>query len=235
MKIKVLLSVLWLTVSVHAHALTVFKPAVLNAALLFDHDASTGDVKHSLQWIRDVHGKLMATTEVSYDRSGCFTGINMLDKANNREFHLVNKDGVLSSFKGQRITGAVNKRCEITELENEEGKFTLTYNVRGLLETMVDRETGAVAVRYEYGNRQFPVRVKDFRNQNDKRFFYQAGSEQFQDMVLVSKYPNMTVYVKGSCTYTTEGSADKCSLISATNKNYRDSTVWITNHETELF
>ncbi|USN89288.1 YnfC family lipoprotein [Serratia fonticola] len=87
--------------SVNAYALTEFKPAVLNAALLFDHDASAGDIKHSLQWIRDVHGKLMARTEVSYDRSGCcFTSINMLDKANNLEFHLVNTGGVLSSFKG---------------------------------------------------------------------------------------------------------------------------------------
>ena len=235
MKIKMLLNLLWLAVSVNAHALTEFKPAILNAALLFDHDASTGDVKNSLQWVRDVHGNLMTATEVSYDRSGCFTSINMLDKANNREFHLVNKDGVLSSFKGQRITGKINKRCEITELENEEGKFILTYNVRGLLETMVDKETGDVAVRYEYGNRQFPVRVKDFRNQNDTRFFYQAGSEQFQDIEFVSKHPNMTIYVKGSCGYTTEGNADKCSLISSTNKNYRDSTVWIANHKTEIF
>lgn len=235
MKIKIPLSLLWLAVSVNAYALTEFKPAILNAALLFDHDASTGDVKHSLQWVRDIYGNLMVATEVSYDRSGCFTSINMLDKANNREFHLVNKDGVLSSFKGQRITGKINKRCEITEFENEEGKFILTYNFRGLLETIVDKETGDVAVRYEYGNRQFPVRVKDFRNQKDTRFFYQFGSEQFQDMEFVSKNPNMTVYMKGSCGYTTEGNADKCSLISSTSKNYRNSTVWIANHKTEFF
>ena len=58
----------------------------------------------------------------------------MVDKANDREFHLVNKDGLLTSLKGQRITGKINERCEITELENEKGNYLLSYNIRGLLE-----------------------------------------------------------------------------------------------------
>lgn len=99
MKARVLLSLLFLAISFNVAAFTQFKPAVLNAALLFEHDATTGNVKHSIQWIRDVYGKLQAMTEVRYDQSGCFTNINMVDKANDREFHLVNKDGALTSLK----------------------------------------------------------------------------------------------------------------------------------------
>ncbi|MFY1040813.1 YnfC family lipoprotein (plasmid) [Pantoea agglomerans] len=99
MKARLLLSLLLLAMSFNVAAFTQFKPAVLNAALLFEHDATTGNVKHSLQWIRDIYGKLQAMTEVRYDRNGCFTNINMVDKANGHEFHLVNKDGVLTSLK----------------------------------------------------------------------------------------------------------------------------------------
>ncbi len=187
MKSKVLLSLLLLAMSFNVAAFTQFKPAVLNAALLFEHDATTGNVKHSLQWIRDVNGKLQAMTEVIYDRNGCFTNINMVDKANDREFHLVNKDGVLTSFKGQRITGKINERCEITELENEKGNYVLSYNVRGLLETIADKDTGELIERYEYHNGQFPVRIKNYKDQNDKRIIYSFGSAQFLDAEIVSK------------------------------------------------
>ncbi|TPG56798.1 YnfC family lipoprotein [Ewingella americana] len=236
MKARVLLSLLFLAMSSNAAAFTQFKPAVLNAALLFEHDATTGNVKHSLQWIRDVYGKLEVMTEVRYDRSGCFTHINMVDKANDREFHLVNKDGVLTSFKGQRITGKINERCEITELDNEKGKYVLSYNVRGLLETIVDRDTGDVVERYEYHNSQFPVRISNYKNQKDKRIFYPFGSAQFLDSETVSKRGELTVRVKVSCAYTADGNADKCSLITSTNDNYHGSIlIWISNHETEYF
>ncbi|RUS02591.1 YnfC family lipoprotein [Pectobacterium polaris] len=236
MKARVLLNLLFLAISFNAAAFTQFKPAVLNTALLFEHDATTGNVKHSLQWIRDVYGKLKVMTEVRYDRSGCFTHINMVDKANDREFHLVNKDGVLTSFKGQRITGKINERCEITELENEKGKYVLTYNMRGLLETIVDRNTGEVVERYEYHNSQFPVRIRNYKNQKDKRIFYPSGSAQFLDSEVVSKRGELTVRVKQSCAYTADGNADKRSLITSTNDDYHGSTlIWISNHETEYF
>ncbi|WP_158782335.1 YnfC family lipoprotein [Pantoea sp. BAV 3049] len=236
MKIRVLLSLLFFAMSFNASAFTQFKPAVLNAALLFEHDATTGNVKHSLQWIRDVSGKLQVMTEVRYDRSGCFTDINMIDKANNRAFHLVNKDGVLSSFKGLRITGKINERCEITELENEKGKFVLSYNVRGLLETIADRETGEVVERYEYNNSQFPVRIRNYKVQRDSRIFYPFGSAQFLDSEAVSKRGELTTHVKQSCAYTADGNADKCSLIASTNDDYRGSIlIWVSNHETEYF
>ncbi|MEH3882360.1 hypothetical protein POX08_18235, partial [Enterobacter roggenkampii] len=64
MKAGVFLNLLLLTLSFDVAAFTQFKPAVLNAALLFDHDATTGNVKHSLQWMRDVTGKLQVMTEV---------------------------------------------------------------------------------------------------------------------------------------------------------------------------
>lgn len=48
MKARVLFSLCFLAMSSHAAAYTQFKPAVLNAALLFQHDATTGNVKHSL-------------------------------------------------------------------------------------------------------------------------------------------------------------------------------------------
>ncbi|CQJ56137.1 YnfC family lipoprotein [Yersinia rohdei] len=236
MKARVLLSLLFLAISFNVAALTQFKPAVLNAALLFEHDATTGNVKHSIQWIRDVHGKLQAMTEVRYDQSGCFTNINMVDKANDREFHLVNKDGALTSFKGLRITGKINELCEITELENEKGKYVLSYNVRGLLETIVDKDTGEVVERYEYHNNQFPVRVRNYKDQKDTRILYPSGNAQFLDLESVSKRGELTVRVKQSCAYTADGNADKCSLIAATNDDYRGSIlIWISNHETEYF
>ncbi|WP_237932485.1 YnfC family lipoprotein [Buttiauxella sp. S19-1] len=236
MKARVLLSLLFLAMSFNAAASTQFKPAVLNAALLFEHDATTGNVKHSLQWIRDVDGKLQVMTEVRYDRSGCFTNINMVDKASDREFHLVNNDGVLTSFKGQRITGKINKHCEITEFENETGKYVLSYNVRGLLETIIDRGTGEVVERYEYHNSQFPVRIRNYKDQKDKRIFYPSGSAQFLDSEVASKRGELTVRVKQSCAYTPDGNVDKCSLITSTNDDYRGSIlIWISNHETEYF
>ncbi|WP_455853326.1 YnfC family lipoprotein [Pantoea endophytica] len=236
MKSKVLLSLLLLAMSFNVAAFTQFKPAVLNAALLFEHDATTGNVKHSLQWIRDVNGKLQAMTEVIYDRNGCFTNINMVDKANDREFHLVNKDGVLTSFKGQRITGKINERCEITELENEKGNYVLSYNVRGLLETIADKDTGELIERYEYHNGQFPVRIKNYKDQNDKRIIYSFGSAQFLDAEIVSKRGESTFRVKQSCAYTADGNADKCSLIASSNDDYRGSIlIWVSNHETEYF
>ncbi|MDY0928857.1 YnfC family lipoprotein [Enterobacter sp. CFBP8995] len=236
MKSKVLLSLLLLAMSFNVAAFTQFKPAVLNAALLFEHDATTGNVKHSLQWIRDVNGKLQAMTEVIYDRNGCFTNINMVDKANDREFHLVNKDGVLTSFKGQRITGKINERCEITELENEKGNYVLSYNVRGLLETIADKDTGELIERYEYHNGQFPVRIKNYKDQNDKRIIYSFGSAQFLDAEIVSKIGESTFRVKQSCAYTADGNADKCSLIASSNDDYRGSIlIWVSNHETEYF
>ncbi|VEI16000.1 lipoprotein [Serratia plymuthica] len=236
MKARVLLSLLLLAMSFNAAAFTQFKPAVLNAALLFEHDATTGNVKHSLQWLRDVYGKLQAMTEVRYDSNGCFTNINMVDKANDREFHLVNKDGVLTSFKGQRITGKINERCEITELENEKGNYVLSYNVRGLLETIADKDTGEVVERYEYHNSQFPVRIRNYKDQKDKRIFYPSGSAQFLDSEIVSKRGDLTVRVKQSCAYAADGNADKCSLIASTNDDYRGSIfLWISNHETEYF
>ncbi|NMP25434.1 YnfC family lipoprotein [Rahnella sp. SAP-1] len=236
MKASLLLSLLFFVMSSNAAAFTQFKPAVLNAALLFDHDATTGNVKHSLQWIRDVYGTLKVMTEVRYDRNGCFTDINMVDKALDREFHLVNKDGVLTSFKGQHINGKINERCEITELENEKGKYMLSYNVRGLLETIVDRDSGEVVERYEYDNRQFPVRIINYKNKEDERIFYPSGSAQFLDLEIVSKREELTSRVKESCAYTADGNADKCSLITSTNDNYHGSLpIWISNHETEYF
>lgn len=236
MKARVLFSLCFLAMSSHAAAYTQFKPAVLNAALLFQHDATTGNVKHSLQWVRDVEGKLQVMTEVRYDPSGCFTHINMIDRATPREFHLVNKDGVLSSFKGERITGKINQRCEITELENKKGKFLLSYNVRGLLETMVDKSTGEVVERYEYQHSQFPVRVRNYKERLDKRIYYPSGSAQFIDSEIVSKGEEGTVRVKQSCAYTPDGNADKCSLITSTDDDYRGSFfLWISNHETEYF
>jgi hypothetical protein len=44
MKAGVFLNLLLLTLSFDVAAFTQFKPAVLNAALLFDHDATTGNV-----------------------------------------------------------------------------------------------------------------------------------------------------------------------------------------------
>ncbi|MDI9768133.1 YnfC family lipoprotein [Pantoea dispersa] len=236
MKNKVFLSLSLLAMSFNAAAFTQFKPAVLNAALLFEHDATTGNVKHSLQWIRDVSGKLQAMTEVKYDRNGCFTNINMVDKANGREFHLVNKDGVLTSFKGQHITGEINERCEITRLENEKGNYVLSYNVRGLLETMKEKDTGEVIELYEYQNGQLPVRIRNYKDKKDKRIFYSSGSAQFLDSEIVSKRGESTVRVKQSCAYTADGNADKCSLIASTDDNYRGSIlIWISNHETDYF
>lgn len=236
MKVKVLLSLLLLAMSFSVAAFTQLKPAVLNAALLFEHDATTGNVRHSLQWIRDVNGKLQGMTEVRYDRNGCFTNINMVDKANGREFHLVNKDGMLTSFKGQHISGKINELCEITELENEKGNYMLSYNVRGLLEKIADKDTGEVVERYEYYNSQFPVRIRNYKDQNDKRIFYPSGSAQFLDLEMVSKTEESTFRMKQSCAYTADGNADKCSLIASTNHDYRGSIIiWISNHETEYF
>ncbi|MFU0922009.1 YnfC family lipoprotein, partial [Kluyvera sichuanensis] len=84
MKARAIFSLFLFAASFNAAAITQFKPAVLNAALLFEHDPTTGNVKHSLQWIRDLNGKLRAMTDVSYDSKGCFTHINMVDKANVR-------------------------------------------------------------------------------------------------------------------------------------------------------
>lgn len=236
MKAKTLFILSILAVSFNAAALTQFKPAVLNAALLFDHNPSAGNVKHSLQSIRDEQGKLQVMTEVKYDRSGCFTNINMVDMVNGRVFHVVNKDGVLSSFNGQPITGKVNKRCEITELENEQGKYKLIYNVRGLLEKAVDRDTGKIATLYEYRNSQFPERIRDYNEPRDDRFFYPSGSAQFLDSEIISKSQDLTVRVKQSCTYTADGNADKCSLISSINDDYHGATqLWISSQETEYF
>lgn len=236
MKARLLLSLLLLAMSFNVAAFTQFKPAVLNAALLFEHDATTGNVKHSLQWIRDIYGKLQAMTEFRYDRNGCFTNINMVDKANGHEFHLVNKDGVLTSFKGQSITGKINERCEITELEDEKGNYVLSYNVRGLLETIADKDTGEVVKRYEYHNSQFPVRIRNYKDRKDTRIFYPSGSAQFVDSESVSKTGDLIVRLKQSCAYTADGNADKCSLIASTKDDYRSSIlIWISNHETEYF
>ncbi|EJF29988.1 MULTISPECIES: YnfC family lipoprotein [Enterobacteriaceae] len=236
MKARMLFILSVLAVSFNVDALTQFKPAVLNAALLFDHNPTTGHVKHSVQSIRDEQGKLLVMTEVKYDRSGCFTNINMVDMVNGRIFHVVNKDGVLSSFEGQSITGKVNKSCEITELENDQGKYTLTYNVHGLLEKMVDKNTGKVATLYEYRNSQFPERIRDYNEPRDDRFFYPSGSAQFMDSELVSKSQYFTVRVKQSCTYTDDGNADKCSMISSVKDDYHGATqLWMTSHETEYF
>ena len=236
MKARAIFSLFLFAASFNAAAITQFKPAVLNAALLFEHDPTTGNVKHSLQWIRDLNGKLRAMTDVSYDSKGCFTHINMVDKANVRVFHLINKEGELTSFNGQVITGKVNDRCEITELENEVGKYTLSYNVRGLLETIVDKETGEVVERYEYGNSQLPVRIRNYKDKSDKRIFYPTGSAQFADSEIVSKRGESTVRVKQSCSYTADGNADKCSLISSANDDYRGTILfWVSSHETEYF
>lgn len=236
MKVRALCSLFLFAASFNAAAITQFKPAVLNAALLFEHDPTVGNVKHSVQWIRDVNGKLRVMTEVRYDRNGCFTHINMVDKENTRIFHLVNKEGALTSFNGQRITGKINGRCEITELENETGQYTLNYNIRGLLETIVNKSTGEVVERYEYGNSQLPVRIRNYQDNTDQRIFYPSGSAQFVDSEIVSKRGESTVRVKQSCSYTVDGNADKCSLISSANEEYRGSILfWVSNHETEYF
>lgn len=125
MKVRALCSLFLFAASFNAAAITQFKPAVLNAALLFEHDPTIGNVKHRVQWIRDVNGKLRVMTEVRYDRNGCFTHINMVDKEN--------------------------------------------------------------------------TRIQ-------------------------------------SCSYTVDGNADKCSLISSANEEYRGSILfWVSNHETEYF
>jgi len=235
---KGMLSILFIiSASFNAAAITQFKPAVLNAALLFEHDATTGNVKNSTQWIRDLDGKLQAMMDVKYDSSGCFTEINMIDKVNNQAFHILNKNGVITSSNGKFIAGKVNKACEVTELQNDEGDFVLNYNVRGLLESIVEAKTGDIVSRYEYRNGQFPVRIKHFKKGLDYQFSFPYGSDQFMDLTqtvfINEKFYYMT---KQSCSYTTNGNVDKCSLIMSTNNNYRNPrTFWITNHLNEYY
>ena len=108
--------------------------------------------------------------------------------------------------------------------------------MRGLLETIVDKETGEVVERYEYGNSQLPVRIRNYKDKSDKRIFYPTGSAQFADSEIVSKSGESTVRVKQSCSYTADGNADKCSLISSANDDYRGTILfWVSSHETEYF
>lgn len=220
----------------HAVSTVQFTPAVLNTALLFNHDPSVGPVKHSLQWIRDSTGKLQTMTEVWYDRQGCFTKVNMVDKLNGNEFHLENSAGTLRSHSGQRIAGKVNQACQITELENESGRYTLAYNARGLLETMTNRETGNVAQRFEYRHGQFPVRIRDYQNHTDNVFAYPAGNPQFLDMQMVLHNPESTVWLKQSCTYQPDGNANLCAMTTALDEHYQDAPVMMfSNHRVEYY
>ena len=213
-----------------------FQPAVLNAALLFNHDASVGPVKHSLQWVRGSTGVLLTMTEIWYDRSGCFTRINMVDKVNKTEFHIVNQHGTLTSSHGQPIAGRVNAQCQLTELENNSGKYRLDYNAQGLLESLTDRLNGKVSQRFEYRYGQFPVRIRDYQNQTDSRFFYPAGSAQFADQESTLTKGTHTVWLKQSCSYQKEGNAALCSQIIADDAAYRDeASVTFSNHTTEYY
>ena len=105
-----------------------------------------------------------------------------------------------------------------------------------LSRNFVHKNTGEVLERYEYGNSQLPVRIRNYKDNSDQRIFYPSGSTQFVDSEIVSKIGESTVRVKQSCSYTADGNADKCSLISSANMEYRGSILfWIFNHETEYF
>ncbi|KAF1367525.1 YnfC family lipoprotein [Yokenella regensburgei] len=210
-----------------------FKPAILNAALLFSHDPSVGPVKQSLQWIRNSEGELVATTDVRYDREGCFNRVNMVDKLNGVEFHLENKNGVLSSRNGQHISGKVNQACQITELHNDSGSYTLSYNSRGLLESMTNTKTGEVSQRFEYRFGQFPVRIREYDKQTDKVIAYPAGNPQFLDFESAIGTDKVNIWLKQSCAYRKDGNAGLCSLVTAYDENYREgATVMFSNHQT---
>lgn len=227
---------LCLTASVQATSPIRFQPAVLNAAQLFNHDPSVGPVKHSLQWIRNSTGELLAMTDVWYDRSGYFTRINMLDKLNDAEFHIVNQHGVLTSNRGQPVSGKVNQRCQVTELENKSGKYRLSYNAQGLLESIIDRVSGKVSQRFEYRFGQFPVRIRDYEKQTDSRFFYPAGNPQFVDMETSLTAGKDTVWLKQSCSYQKDGNVALCSQITANDADYRDAvSVTFSNHKMENY
>lgn len=237
MKLKFLFPTFFcLTINAYAASPVLFNPAVLNAALLFSHDPSSGKVKHSLQWIRNSAGELQAMTDVWYDRNGCFTRVNMVDKISGNEFHIENNNGNLTSRNGQQITGKVNQDCHLTELENDRGKFLLSYNSRGLLETMTNRETGDVSKRFEYRYGQFPVRIRDYQKHTDKIISYPAGNPQFLDFESSLKVRGTTVWLKQSCSYQPDGNARLCSIITAYDDDYRDgATVMFTNHQTEYY
>lgn len=179
MKLKFLFPTFFcLTINAYAASPVLFNPAVLNAALLFSHDPSSGKVKHSLQWIRNSAG----------------------------------------------------------ELENDRGKFLLSYNSRGLLETMTNRETGDVSKRFEYRYGQFPVRIRDYQKHTDKIISYPAGNPQFLDFESSLKVRGTTVWLKQSCSYQPDGNARLCSIITAYDDDYRDgATVMFTNHQTEYY
>lgn len=230
------LTVLFMALPAHAASPIQFKPAVLNVALLFNHDPSTGSVKHSLQWIRNSAGELQAMTDVWYDQNGCFTRINMVDKINGNEFHLENKDGEIVSRKGQSITGKVNQACQITELENESGEYRLSYNPQGLLETITGRENGKVFKRYEYRYGQFPVRVRNYKNHTDSILTYHPGNPQFLDFQSVLKDGKNTSWLKQSCSYQTDGNGGICSIVTAEDENYREGAVMLfTNHQATYY
>ncbi|OON41020.1 hypothetical protein BTJ39_03360 [Izhakiella australiensis] len=227
---------LCLTFSSQAASPIQFKPAILNAALLFNHDPSTGPVKHSLQWIRSSAGELKLMTEVWYDRNGCFTRINMVDKINHTEFRIVNQNGILSSRKGQHIAGKVNQHCQITELDNESGKYNLSYNAQGLLETVRKRDSNEMTQRYEYRLGQFPVRIRDYQQQTDNVIAYPAGNPQFVDFKSALTAGKFTLWLKQSCSYQKEGNAGLCSLITAYDEDYRlGAQVAFSNHQTEYY
>ncbi|MEM6159325.1 YnfC family lipoprotein [Erwinia sp. P6884] len=230
------LTVLFMALPAHAASPTQFKPAVLNAALLFNHDPSVGNVKHSLQWIRNSAGELRVMTDVWYDHEGCFTRVNMVDKINGTEFHLENKDGGIISHKGQFIAGKVNQACQLTELENESGKYRLSYNSQGLLQTMTSLDTGKVIARYEYRYGQFPVRVRNYENHTDSIFSYPAGSPQFLDFQSSLKTGDNTTWLKQSCSYQTDGNGGLCSIVTADDENYREGAVMMfSNHQVTYY
>ncbi|WP_428946132.1 YnfC family lipoprotein [Pantoea sp. FN060301] len=230
------LPALFMATPVDAASPIQFKPAVLNAALLFNHDPSVGHVKHSLQWIRNSAGELQAMTDVWYDRTGCFTRVNMVNKINGTEFHLENKDGGIISHKGQYIAGKVNQACQLTELENESGKYRLSYNPQGLLETVTRQDTGKVITRYEYRYGQFPVRVRDYENHTDSILSYHAGNPQFLDFQSSLKTGENTTWLKQSCSYQTDGNARLCSIVTAEDENYREGAVMMfSNHQATYY
>jgi hypothetical protein len=59
--------------------------------------------------------------------------------------------------------------------ENEKGNYLLSYNIRGLLEKIMDKDTGEVVERYEYHNSQFPVRIINYKDQKMNASFTHPG------------------------------------------------------------
>ncbi|WP_071883396.1 YnfC family lipoprotein [Pluralibacter gergoviae] len=224
--------------SAHAAAVVQFKPAVLNASLLFNYDPVLGDVKSSLQWIRSSDGSLIAVVDITYDRNGCFTSIDISKKVSSEGIHIENKNGVISSVKKKdskektlNITGKVNSRCEITELNDDTGSYLLSYNVRGLLETVTDRRNGVLKERYEYGHGKFPIRYKNYKDNKERRYHYPQPSEQFLDWDVAFSSSKYAFWQKISCSYGDEGNAEQCIMITAYDPNYRKSPiVWYSGH-----